>query len=91
LLDEALLSLRENDRTALLLRYYERRSLREVGAAFGVSEDTAQKRVQSALEKLAAFFKRHGFRTATVAATTAALQGEDLDVPTYLRRGVPLN
>ena len=74
LLDEALLSLREKDRTALLLRYYERQSLREVGAAFGVSEDTAQKRVQSALEKLAAFFKRHGFRTATVAATTAALQ-----------------
>src|SRR6478735_4543342 len=41
-LDEALLSLREKDRTALLLRYYERQSLREMGAAFGVSEDTAQ-------------------------------------------------
>jgi len=52
LLDEALLSLREKDRTALLLRFYESHSLREVGAAFGVSEDTAQKRVQSALEKL---------------------------------------
>jgi RNA polymerase sigma factor (sigma-70 family) len=74
LLDEALLSLREKDRTALLLRYYESQSLRDVGAAFGVSEDTAQKRVQSALEKLAGFFKEHGFKTASVAAAAAALQ-----------------
>lgn len=74
LLDDALLSLREKDRTALLLRYYEKQSLREVGAAFGVSEDTAHKRVQSALEKVTEFFKRRGFKTATVAATAAALQ-----------------
>jgi hypothetical protein len=58
----------------LLLRYYESHSLRDVGVAFGVSEDTAQKRVQSALEKLAEFFKVRGFRTATVAASAAALQ-----------------
>jgi len=74
LLDEALLSLREKDRVALLLRYYEKQSLRDVGAAFGVSEDTAQKRVQGALEKVTAYFKRRGYRTATVAATIAALK-----------------
>lgn len=74
LLDEALLSLREKDREALLLRYYESHSLKDVGAALGVSDDTAQKRVQSALEKLSHFFQRRGFKTATVAATTAALQ-----------------
>ena len=74
LLDEALLSLREKDRTALLLRFYESQSLREVGAAFGVSEDTAQKRVQSALQKLTEFFRAHGFKTASVAAAAAALQ-----------------
>src|SRR6266481_5584384 len=74
LLDDALLSLREKDRTALLLRYYESQSLRDVGAAFGVSEDTAQKRVQSALQKLTEFFKQHGFKTASVAAAAAALQ-----------------
>jgi RNA polymerase sigma factor (sigma-70 family) len=74
LLDEALLSLREKDRTALLLRYYEQQSLREVGVAFGVSEDTAQKRVQSALQKLTEFFTRHGFKTASVAAAAGALQ-----------------
>jgi len=74
LLDEALLSLREKDREALLLRYYESHSLKDVGAALGVSDDTAQKRVQTALEKLSNFFQRRGFKTATVAATTAALQ-----------------
>jgi RNA polymerase sigma factor (sigma-70 family) len=74
LLDEALLSLREKDRTALLLRFYESQSLRDVGASLGVGEDTAQKRVQSALEKLSQFFQRRGFKTATVAAATAALQ-----------------
>jgi RNA polymerase sigma factor (sigma-70 family) len=74
LLDDALLSLRERDRTALLLRYYESHSLRDLGAAVGVSEDTAQKRVRSALEKLAEFFKRRGYKTATGAAAAAALQ-----------------
>ena len=74
LLDEALLSLREKDRTALLLRFYESQSLRDVGAAVGVSEDAARMRVQTALEKLTAFFKRRGFKTATVAAAAAALQ-----------------
>jgi hypothetical protein len=48
--------------------------LLDVGVSLGVGEDAAQKRVQSALEKLSRFFQRHGFKTATVAATTAALQ-----------------
>src|SRR5437762_1713038 len=41
LLDDALLSLREKDRTALLLRFYEGQSLRNVGAALKTSEDAA--------------------------------------------------
>lgn len=73
-LDEALLSLREKDRVALLLRFYESQSLRDVGAALGVNEDTAQKRVAIALEKLTAYFQRRGFRTATAAVVAAALQ-----------------
>ena len=74
LLDEALLSLREKDRTALLLRFYESQSLRDVGAALGAGEDAARKRVESALEKVAEFFNRRGYKTATVAAAAAALQ-----------------
>lgn len=74
LLDEALLSLRESDRAALLLRFCEDRSLRDVGGSLGVSEDTAQKRVAGALEKLARFFQRRGFRTAGVTVAAAALR-----------------
>ena len=74
LLDEALLSLREKDRAALLLRFYESQSLRDVGASLGVGEDAAQKRVAGALEKLSRFFQRRGFKSATVGAAAAALQ-----------------
>lgn len=74
LLDEALLSLREKDRTALLLRFYESQSLRNLGAALGVSEDTAQKRVSSALEKISRFFQRRGYKSATLAAAAALLE-----------------
>ena len=38
LLDEALLNLGESDRLALVLRFLEERSLREVGASMGVAE-----------------------------------------------------
>jgi hypothetical protein len=74
LLDEALLSLREKERTVLLLRFYESQSLRDVGVSLGVSEDAARKRVSTALDSLSSFFQRRGFKTATTAAAAAALQ-----------------
>ncbi len=52
LLDEQLARLSQADRTALLLRYYERRSLRDVGDVLGISEEAAKKRLQRAVEKL---------------------------------------
>ncbi len=95
LLDDALLALRERDRVALLLRYYESRSLREVGAALGVREDAAQKRVAGALERLAQFFRRRGFKTATLAATAAALEHTAVPAPALaasaiLQRALPV-
>lgn len=81
LLDEALLSLRDQDRTALLLRYHESRSLRDVGESLGTSEDAARKRVAAALEKLAHFYQRRGYKTATVAAAAAALQHTAASTP----------
>lgn len=60
LLDEAVESLPALDRTAILLRYFQNKSLREVGAALGISEDAAQKRVSRAIEHLRAFFLRRG-------------------------------
>src|SRR5438045_825127 len=54
-------ALDETDRTAVLLRYFENKSLREVGETLGASEDAAQKRVSRAVERLREFFDKHGF------------------------------
>jgi RNA polymerase sigma factor (sigma-70 family) len=73
LLDEAISSLREQDRQAVLLRFFENKSLKEVGEALGNTEEAAKKRVARALEKLRAFFYRRGVivPAATIAAALA--------------------
>src|SRR6266850_7175513 len=58
LLDEALAALGETDRQAVLLRFFENKSLAEVGSHLGTGEDTARKRVSRALEKLHRYFSR---------------------------------
>ncbi|MBI5383608.1 MAG: sigma-70 family RNA polymerase sigma factor [Verrucomicrobia bacterium] len=59
-LDAALGELSEPDRDAVLLRYFERKSAREMAAALGVSEEAAQKRVSRAVERLREFFAKRG-------------------------------
>ena len=59
-LDEALASLGESDRQAILLRFFENKDLAEVGNALKSSEDTARKRVTRALEKMRKYFSRRG-------------------------------
>jgi RNA polymerase sigma factor (sigma-70 family) len=74
LLDEALAALGEKDRQAVLLRFFENKSLAEVGNALGAGEDTARKRVSRALEKLHRYFSKRGVTstTATIAETISA-------------------
>jgi len=60
LLDEAMHALEEADRTAVLLRYFENKSLREVGQTLGTNEDAARKRVSRAVERLRDFFAKRG-------------------------------
>lgn len=70
LLDEALETLGAHDRAAILLRYFENKPLREVGAALGASEAAAQKRVTRALEHLRRFFTRQGVAISTAGLAT---------------------
>ncbi|HWX20714.1 MAG TPA: sigma-70 family RNA polymerase sigma factor, partial [Candidatus Binatia bacterium] len=72
ILDEALSELNEADHDALVLRYFKNHDLRTVGSALGVSDDTAQKRVSRALEKLRDGLSRRGI-TASAAALSVAL------------------
>lgn len=60
LLDEAMSALGETDRTAVLLRYFENKSLREVGQTLGTSEDAARKRLSRAVERLRGFLAERG-------------------------------
>jgi RNA polymerase sigma factor (sigma-70 family) len=74
LLDSAVAALGEKDRWAILARFYEGRSLREVGDILSVSEDAAEKRVARAVEKLRKFFGRHN--VTSTAAVIAALSND---------------
>jgi RNA polymerase sigma factor (sigma-70 family) len=65
LLDEAMDELPEPDRHALLLRYFERKSAREMAETLGISEEAAQKRCRRALEKLRDYFVRQGVPVGT--------------------------
>lgn len=60
LLDEALEKLSAKDRSALLLRFFENKNLRDVGEALGISDDAAQKRVTRATGQLRSIFARRG-------------------------------
>jgi uncharacterized protein (TIGR03435 family) len=70
LLDDALDRLDGRDRDAIVLRFFENKSLREVGHALGASEDAAKMRVNRALERLRKIFSKRG-----VTLTTALIAG----------------
>ena len=59
-IDEALASLSAKDRDAILLRFFEKKSYRDIGEAFGGNENSARLRVVRALEKLRGFFHMRG-------------------------------
>lgn len=70
LLDDAMHTLPAQDREAVLLRHFERRSYAEIGGVLGLSEDSARMRVNRALEKLHETLARRG-----VTSTALALAG----------------
>jgi len=63
-LDDVMHELKETDREAILLRYFENRQFAEVGAKLGLNENAARMRVERALEKLRAVFAKRGITTA---------------------------
>jgi len=70
LLEEAMLRLGRTDRDALVLRFFEGHSLKEVGEILGLGEAATKMRLSRALERLRAYFSKHG-----VASTTAMIAG----------------
>jgi RNA polymerase sigma factor (sigma-70 family) len=77
LLDNAMANLKQSDRDALVLRYFENKSLPQVGRALGVGERAAQKRVGRALEKLRRLFAKRGV-VATVSVIAAEISSHSI-------------
>lgn len=71
-IDDALHALTDADRDAVLLRFFENRGFAEIGVALGLTPETARKRIERALDKLAAALSRHGI-TSTSSALSLAL------------------
>ncbi len=74
ILDDAIAQLGQSDRDAVLLRFFQGRSVREVGNTLGVSEDAAKQRICRAVEKLRTYFARQGLTAPE--ASVVALLGE---------------
>ena len=73
-LDQAVASLSEADRSAILLRFYGKMPLRQVGEKLGISDAAAKKRVSRALDRMRAFLDQRGVKLSGVAL--AAILGE---------------
>jgi RNA polymerase sigma factor (sigma-70 family) len=71
-LDDVMHELNDADREAVLLRFFERKPLAEIGARLGLSENAARMRVDRALEKLRTELSKRGI-TSTAAALALAL------------------
>src|SRR5262249_8055299 len=71
-LNTVMLELKDSDREVLLLRFFERLSLAEVGHKLGLSENGARMRVERALERLRDCLTRRGV-TSTAAGLALVL------------------
>ena len=66
-IEDAIVTLKSDERDAIILRFFEKRSFSEIGAELLVTDEAARKRVDRALEKLHATLSRRGI-TSTAAA-----------------------
>ncbi len=87
-LDEAVAGLSHADRTAVLLRFYQKKPLQEIGEHFGISEEAAKKRVSRAVERLRHHLLKGGVTLGgTVLVSVLAAKSVEA-VPVALEAGV---
>ena len=90
-LDAAMQTLSEAEQSAVVLRFFEGHNWQEVSLALAMSEDTAQRRVSSALEKLRGYFSRQGITVSAAVLGLAmganAVQSAPASLGTHLAAG----
>ncbi len=87
-LDDAMHELDQEDRTAVVLRFFEERSLKEVGAALGLNENAARMRIERSLEKLHGLLSRKGINSSASTLATVLVAGAALKAPSALASSV---
>jgi RNA polymerase sigma factor (sigma-70 family) len=88
LLNVAMAGLREKDHSALVLRYFEGKGWKQVGAELGIDERTAQTRARRAVEKLRKFFVKRGITVASAAIAGAISTNSIQAAPVALSKTV---
>jgi len=88
LLDEAIGQLGKADRNAVVLRFFQNKSAREIAVALNVHESAAQKRLNRAVEKLRAWFLKRGVAVSTDALSGALLIHSVPGAPAHLAASV---
>jgi RNA polymerase sigma factor (sigma-70 family) len=87
-LDEAITQLGIEDRTAILLRFFEQRDFRAVGEALGSTQDAARVRVNRALEKLQGILRERGVALSATALGTLLTAEAVTAAPAGLALGI---
>lgn len=90
-LDDAMDGLNDQDRNAVVLRFYQDQSLREVGAALGLSENAARMRVARALTKLRDLLAQRGVSSSSTGLAAALVAGATFSAPAGMAATVATN
>lgn len=88
LLDDVVNDLEADDRSAVLLRFFERRPLVEVGHSLGITEEAARKRVSRAVDKLRELYERRGIATTSAGLAAALLAHTSSAAPAALATAI---
>jgi RNA polymerase sigma factor (sigma-70 family) len=87
-LDDVMHELDHEDRTAVVLRFFEGLSLKEVGVALGLNENAARMRVERSLEKLHARLSRRGIHSTASTLAAVLVAGTVLHTPSTFASSV---
>jgi RNA polymerase sigma factor (sigma-70 family) len=87
-IEEAMAELNEQERDAIVLRFFEGKRLKEVGDALGTTEEAARMRVSRALVKLRTFFVRRGITMPEAALAAALAESSIMAAPAGLAASV---
>jgi len=87
-IEEAMHELNDEDRHAILLRFFQNNSLNEVGARLNLTDNAARMRVARALERLREALRRRGITTTAVALAAAVSAHAVQTVPAGLTAAI---